>query len=164
MKTRESGIGPIITASLCLLASGCAYFSPELPPFRYVSVELRKGASLPCHAAVGIAYRIVNGGDKPITALRVSFWVYGPDGAPLPAVSRNFIQASASVTIDPGAEVEVCTSLDDVFFYVPQGEVEIANFRIASVDFADGSLWSDPFSHFVYPGPIPNVEESDEGP
>jgi hypothetical protein len=58
--------------------------------------------------------------------------------------------------------VEVCTSLDDVFTYVPQGEVEVANFQIYSAGFADGSAWSDPFSHFVYPGPIPNVEESDD--
>lgn len=158
-----SGIGPVFAAGLCLLVSGCAFFAPELPPFRYVSVELRKGPDLPGQAAVGIAYRIVNSGERTITALCVSFWVYGPDGAPLPAVTRNFIQASAAATVEPGAEVEICTSLDDVFYYVPQGEVEVSNFRIASVDFADGTTWSDPFSHFVYPGPVPNVEASDGG-
>jgi len=123
-----------------------------------VSVELRKGNDPPNHAAVGIAYRIVNTGERAITGLRVGFWVFGPEGTPLPGVVNNYVQASVSETIDAGTQIEICTSLDDVFFYVPDGEVEVSNFRIISVDLEDGSVWSDPLCRFVYPGEIPNVD------
>jgi hypothetical protein len=126
-------------------------------------VELRKGNGLPCHAAVGIAYRIVNTGDHAITALRVAFWAFDADGAPLPAAGRNYVQATASITIEPGAELEICTSLDDVFYCVPEGEVQITNFEITEVELADGSTWSDPLCRFRYQNPIPNVEVPDEG-
>jgi hypothetical protein len=108
-------------------------------------------------------YRIVNTGELPITRVRVAFWVYGAEGAPFPTVGRNYVQASAAAAVAPGAEVEICTSLDDVFYYVPAGDVTVTNFRISGVDLGDGSVWSDPFSRFPYGAAIPTVEVTDAG-
>jgi hypothetical protein len=164
MNVRETSLGRAAIAALCLLCCGCAFFTPELPPFHYVSVEVRKGAAPPAQLALGIVYRIINTGEQTITAVHIAFWAFDADGKAVPAVGRNYVQAAADVDIAAGAEAEICTSLDNVFYYVPSGDLQISSFRVTSVDLGDGTSWTDPFARFPYPGPVPTVEVDDAQP
>ena len=150
----------MVLCAKCVLEVHCGIgHSTEAASFK----QVRKGSDPPAQLALGISYRIVNTGAQTITAVHVSFWAFDADGKAVPAVGRSFIQASATVDVAAGAEAEIRTSLDDVFYYVPAGDVQITSFRIASVDLGDGTKWTDPFARFPYPGPVPTVEVGDAG-
>lgn len=142
----------ILIAGVLILA-GCEDIAQTpSPPYRYIDVHIGVGSVEGCHESIGIYYEIQNVSDETIETMKLSFYLYNSDGTHAPTTGRNYFKVSYDSALAPGERRDICTSLDEEFFYEPATPPTVDRFHIYEVDLSDGSQWRDPYAVYVWPG------------
>ena len=61
------------------------------------------------------------------------------------------IEADLTAALPSGTTGTFCTSLDTAFHFVPQGDLQVGQYRIDQVRLADGAVWRPLLNDVTYP-------------
>lgn len=135
----------------CLSMWGCdASLTPE-PPFVYEALALVFGESGECHQRLGLHVTVRNASPQSIQRFRHTFHLFDEDGMPIGTIGAARIEAELAAELPTGEVGTFCTSLDTAFHFVPQGDLQVGQYRINQVHLDDGSVWRPVLTDVTYP-------------
>jgi hypothetical protein len=130
---------------------GCAGTLAPEPPFVYEGLSLVFGPSAECHERLGLHVTVRNASAQGIESFRHTFHLFDEEGVPIGTLGAARIEAELPAALPSGEAGTFCTSLDTAFHFVPQGELQVGQYRITQVHLADGTVWRPVLSNVTYP-------------
>jgi hypothetical protein len=150
------GAGAALSAAL----TGCSAVSPT-PPFVYEDLVVMYGEVPDCHRALGLHVVLRNVGDRRVERFTHSFNIYDAEGNRLGEPGSYGFTATVTADLAPGEADRYCSSLDAALHFIPQRGLQVGQYRITELRFADGSRWAPLPGLYSYPYPA-REEEAQE--
>jgi hypothetical protein len=141
----------VVLAAASVGSWGCGEGLMPDPPFVYEELSIVYGASEGCHEGLGLHVTIRNTSAQSIQTFRHSFHLFDSEGMPLGTRGAARIEADLTAALPSGTIGTFCTSLDTAFHFVPQGDLQVGQYRIDQVRLADGAVWRPLLNDVTYP-------------
>lgn len=92
----------------------------------------------------GVDLFLLNKSEKEITKLNIVFFLFDHDGEPA-FECQNKISVELERSVSAGDTSSFCISLDQFLNSVPEENLLVDYLYLAKIDYADGSVWEDPY-------------------
>jgi len=93
---------------------------------------------------ISFDYEFCNRTGKQISSYTIVFYLFDEDGNP-PESMRNNIVARENVAVDAYTSVNESIGLEKYFEVLPDEEYTVDFLYVSKIEFADNTVWSDPF-------------------
>ena len=140
------------------LLAGCSRPLQRRLPFAYESLALKLGAVPDCHERLGLHVTLRNSSGREIRSFRHTFHLFDEDGNPLGSFGANRVRSELQGDLAPGEAASYCSSLDHLFFFVPQESLQVGQYAVEALTFADGEEWRAGLRLPYYPYAVTSEE------